>query len=118
MNDDAVSDPTPTAPEPVEGPPTPANTTSRSRLLFAFAAGAALVVSVIFATVGDGVDVPDATGLRAAVVECGHILVWMLLTLAFTIAAVRGRWTRLAGLVALVAGLSYAVFLISVLLWP
>ncbi|MEO3786817.1 hypothetical protein ABGB12_26115 [Actinocorallia sp. B10E7] len=54
---------------------------------------AAAGVTVVFATVGDGVDA-EARGVRGAVLEHGHTAVWVLLTAALTITAVgRGpRW--------------------------
>jgi hypothetical protein len=89
----------------------------RQRVVFSLAAAIALVVTVVFATVGDGVDVPDAVGLRAVVVDGGHTAVWALLTVAFAIAAVRGRWGRVSNGVAVAAGILYAVFLIAVFVW-
>lgn len=86
----------------------------RARALYATASVLALAVTVVFATVGDGVDAPEAGGLRRAVIEGGHILVWALLTVAFGIAAARGSWTRLSNGIAIAAGVTYAVFLIAV----
>lgn len=91
--------------------------TSSTRLLFSVAAALALAVTVIFATIGDGVDAPEATGLRALIVAHAHTLVWLLLTVAFVIAAVCARWTRLAGAIALASAALYATFLIAVFLW-
>jgi hypothetical protein len=83
------------------------------------AAGAATAaaVTVVFATVGDGVEVPEATGLRAVVVDVGHTAVWALLTVAFAIAAVRGKWSPLSNRIAVAAGAVYAAFLVAVFLW-
>jgi hypothetical protein len=89
----------------------------RARALFGAAATIALVVTVVFATVGDGVEVAAATGLRAVVVEGGHTLVWALLAIAFAIATVRARWSRLSKGLAIAAGITYAVFLIAVFVW-
>ncbi len=89
----------------------------RRRAAFSLAAAVALVVTVVFATVGDGVEVPDATGLRAIIVDGGHTAVWALLTVAFAIAAVRGRWGRVSNGFAVAAGILYAVFLIAVFVW-
>ena len=89
----------------------------RTRAVFGAAAAVALVVTVVFATVGDGVEVPEATGLRAVIIDRGHTVVWILLTLAFAVATVRGRWSRTAGGLAVAAGLMYAVFLLAVFLW-
>ncbi|WP_374978012.1 hypothetical protein ACEYYH_09990 [Microbacterium trichothecenolyticum] len=90
---------------------------ARVRALYGAATAVTLLVAVVFATVGDGVEVAEATGLRAVVIEGGHTLVWVLLTIAFAIAAVRARWSRLSNGVAIAAGVSYAVFLIAVFLW-
>ncbi|MFE5409737.1 hypothetical protein [Microbacterium sp. NPDC056569] len=90
---------------------------TRARALFGAAAAVALVVAVIFATVGDGVEVPGVTGLRAWVIDGGHTLVWVLLTVAFAIAAVRAAWSRLSNGIAIAAGITYAVFLIAVFVW-
>lgn len=89
----------------------------RRRVAFSLAAAVALVVTVVFATIGDGVEVPDAAGLRAVVVDSGHTAVWALLTVAFAIAAVRGRWGRVSNGFAVAAGILYAVFLIAVFVW-
>jgi hypothetical protein len=96
-----------TAPEP----------TGHHRVWFTLAAAVALVVTVIFGTVGDGVDVPEATGLRAFVIDGGHTAVWALLTAAFAIAAVRRRWNPVSNGLAVAAGVIYAVFLIAVFVW-
>ena len=90
---------------------------ARARALYGVAFAGAAVVTAIFATVGDGVDVPGATGLRLAIVEGGHTLVWALLTVAFAIAAIRGRWTRPSNACAVAAGVLYAVFLLAVFAW-
>jgi hypothetical protein len=90
---------------------------ARARALYGLASAAALVVTVVFATVGDGVETPEATGLRLAVVDGGHTLVWALLTAAFAIAAVRARWGRLSNGLAVAAGIAYAIFLIAVFVW-
>lgn len=81
---------------------------------FALAAAGALAVSIVFATVGDGVEVDGAIGPRRMVVDAGHTAVWVLLTAAFGTAAVRGRWSRLSNGLALAAGATYAVFLLAV----
>ena len=91
---------------------------TRTRALFVGAALISLVVTVVFATVGDGVAVAEATGLRAVVVEAGHTLVWALLAAAFAIAAARARWSRLSNAIAITAGVVYLLFLIAVFLWP
>lgn len=92
---------------------------SRARVLFGAAAAVALVVAVVFASVGDGVEVEvaEATGLRAVVIEGGHTLVWVLLAIAFAIATVRAKWSRLSNVLAIAAGITYAAFLIAVFVW-
>lgn len=87
---------------------------ARARRGYTVAAAVALVVTVVFATVGDGVDVPDAAGLRAVAVDHGHTLVWILLTLAFAIAALRAKWNPASQVIAVAAGVVYALFLIAV----
>ncbi|MDT0143596.1 hypothetical protein [Microbacterium sp. PRC9] len=89
----------------------------RARGLFGAATAVALVVAVVFATIGDGVEVAEATGLRAAVIDGGHTLVWVLLTVAFAIATVRARWSRLSNAIAIAAGITYALFLVGVFVW-
>lgn len=64
----------------------------------------ALGVATLFATVGDGVDVPGAAGLRRLLVDHAHTAVWALLAAAFGTAAVRDGWTRTANGLALAAG--------------
>lgn len=91
-------------------------TDSTKRGFYLLGTTVAVAVTVIFATVGDGVEVPEATGLRRLAVEAGHIAVWALLSVAFLIAAVRGRWDGPAGRVAVAAGITYALFLLAVLL--
>lgn len=88
------------------------------RALFGLGTAAATAVAVTFATIGDGVDVPDAHGPRHLIIEHGHTFVWVLLAAAFAIATLRGRWTRPANGVAIAAGIVYAVFLIAVFVWP
>ena len=89
---------------------------ARHRRAFTLAAFAAGAVTVVFATVGDGVDAQDATGARAAVVDHGHTATWALLASAFVVAAVRGRWARVSQGLATAGGVCYAVFLAAVLL--
>src|SRR5699024_8538921 len=65
-----------------------------------------LTVTILFATIGDGVDVPEATGLRHLVITFGHTLVLGLLTVAFLNAAIRQRWNRTSQADAVVAALA------------
>ncbi|WP_425837577.1 hypothetical protein [Microbacterium sp. PA5] len=99
-----------------DGPRPPRGAGSR-RPWFLAATAAATAVTVVFATVGDGVEVPGATGLRALVVDVGHTAVWALLAGAFAIAAARGRWTPPSNRLALAAAVVYAVFLVAVFVW-
>lgn len=92
-------------------------TLRRTRRRFALAAVIAAAVTIVFATVGDGVAAPEATGLRLVIVEAGHTAVWALLSAAFTIAAVRARWTTPSQIVAVSAGILYVVFLLAVFVW-
>lgn len=85
-----------------------------ARTWFTVGAAAAGVVAVVFATVGDGVAVDDATGVRKVVVDHAHTLVWVLLALALGAAAVAGRWTALSQVLAAAAGITYGTFLLSV----
>ncbi|HYP73616.1 MAG TPA: hypothetical protein VEP72_05955 [Microbacterium sp.] len=88
------------------------------RRWFTLAAVVAAVVAVVFSTVGDGVEVPDATGVRRVIVDLGHQAVWALLAGAFAAAAARGRWGRPSQVLAVAAGILYLVFLSAVFLWP
>lgn len=98
---------------------TPSATTARrARIGYSVAAVATLAVTVVFSTLGDGVEVPDAVGVRRAVVEFGHIAVWALLTAAFATAAFRGSWSRPSQWLAVAAGGAYALFLFAVFFWP
>lgn len=90
---------------------------SRARALYGAGTAVALTVTVVFATVGDGVAVAEATGIRWIIVEFGHTLVWVLLTTAFAIATVRGRWGRLSNGIAVAGGAAYLAFLIAVFVW-
>lgn len=92
--------------------------TLRSRVLHGVAAVGSVTVATVFATIGDGVDVPGAAGLRRVVIDWGHPAVWVLLAIAFALASGRGRWTSLSNGLAVTAGLFYVVFLIAVFVWP
>lgn len=88
----------------------------RRRWYLAAALGAS-AVAILFATVGDGVEVPDATGFRRVVLDVGHQLVWALLGGAFAVAAARGRWSGVSQALAVAGGVTYAFFLFAVFLW-
>ena len=86
-----------------------ASTEPRSRRRYGIAAACTLTVTILFVTIGDGVDVPEATGLRHLVIACGHTLAWGFLTVASLIAAIRQRWNRTSQAVAVVAALAGVV---------
>lgn len=85
------------------------------RLAFALGAVAALVVTVIFVTVGDGVST-ERGGFFGLVVNHAHTTVWALLTVALGVAALRGRWQRVSGTLAVVALGTYGLFLVTLVL--
>ncbi|MCR6688691.1 hypothetical protein [Cellulomonas sp.] len=104
--------PDPAAPDPAgPGPGAPA---AARRWPFVLGGVGALVVAAVFATVGDGVDVPEANGLRGAVVEHAHTVTWALLAAALLNAARRPGWDRLSQTLAVAGGASYAGFLAAV----
>ncbi|GAA4897981.1 hypothetical protein GCM10025789_14930 [Tessaracoccus lubricantis] len=101
------------ADEPVAAP----ETVQRSRrVMFAVGCLAALTVTVIFLTLGDGVGASPAFGLRGVLVEVGHTAAWALLAVAFGLAAVRGRWSKVSNGLALAALGLYVAFLAAVFL--
>jgi hypothetical protein len=81
-------------------------------LVFGVGAGVALLVTTVFATVGDGVDA-EASGLRGVLVDFGHTGVWALLTAALGIAAAAGTWQHASNVLAGAAGVVYAAFLVA-----
>jgi len=92
------------------------NTAGRRRLWFGLGAVLAAAVALVFATIGDGVTVPGATGVRALLVDYGHTVVWVLLAIALGIAAAHGRWSAWAGRIATAALVLYLAFLAAVFL--
>ena len=94
---------------------TPAGSADRDRRLFAAGAVGAAVVTLVFATIGDGVDA-EADGWRGALVDYGHTAVWALLAVALGIAALTGGWHRISGILASLALALYVLFLMAVLL--
>lgn len=84
------------------------------RGLRAAAAVVAAIVALVFATVGDGVDV-QATGLAGTIATHGHTAVWVLLAAALGVAALLDRWQRLSASLALAALVLYLAFLVVVL---
>lgn len=87
---------------------------TRARVGYGLAAVAAGIVAAIFGTVGDGVGSEGLDGPRKVLVEHGHTVVWLLLTVAFAAAARTARWNRLSQLSAGAAGLLYLSFLAAV----
>jgi hypothetical protein len=73
-------------------------------------------VAVVLATIGDGVDTGDATGVRRLLLDHGHTLTWLLLALALGNAAVRDAWGPTSKVLAVGAAVSYVLFLAAVLL--
>ncbi|WP_293781467.1 hypothetical protein [uncultured Aeromicrobium sp.] len=96
---------------------TPAQARLRAEKFYGLGTAVALTVTVIFATAGDGVKIVEASGLRRVVVDGGHTLVWLLLTIAFAIATAKRRWGRVSNSTAITAGVVYAVFLFAVFVW-
>lgn len=86
----------------------------RRRWLLAAGAVGAWLVTAVFVLIGDGVE-PSGTGATRAVIEYGHQLVWVLLAVALTWAALRGRWQRLSGVLAVAALVVYVLFVLAVL---
>lgn len=87
-----------------------------NRRWFGMGAIGALVIATIFATVGDGVDVTTGDPLPSFVIEHFHTLAWVLLALAFGLAAFLGRWTPASGWVALGGLVAYGTFVTTLLL--
>lgn len=92
----------------------PEHPVRRRRWLLAAGAAGAWLVTVVFVVVGDGVE-PTGTGVTRAVIEYGHQLVWLLLALGLTWAAIRGRWQRVSGALAVAALVTYGLFVLAVL---
>ena len=86
------------------------------RLWYGLGAVGAAAVATVFSTVGDGVSVPEASGLRGLVVEHAHTVTWVLLAAALAAAAVSRSWSRLAGGLAIAAGACYLAFSVAVFL--
>jgi hypothetical protein len=82
---------------------------SRTRVGFGLAAPAALLIAVVFLTLGDWSDA-TADGWRGPVLEYGHAAVWLLLA-GLGVAAFKVRWTSDASLMCAVRGVGYLVVL-------
>lgn len=83
---------------------------SRTRVGFALAAAAALMIAIVFLTLGDGSDA-SADGWRGPVLDYGHALVWLLLAAGLGVAAVRQRWNRASSALCGAAGVGHLAFL-------
>jgi hypothetical protein len=87
-----------------------------NRRWFGLGALGALVIATIFATIGDGVEATSADVLPGFVIDHFHTLAWVLLAVAFGLAAFVGRWTRASGWIALGGLASYATFVTTLLM--
>ena len=85
------------------------------RRWFGLGALGALVIATILATVGDGVDAVTEGALASFVLEHFHTVAWVLLAVAFGLAAFLGRWTRASGWAALGALAAYGTFVTTLL---
>ena len=92
--------------------PTNPNGSGAHRARFALGAAAAAMITILFATVGDGVATSSQDGV---LLEHGHTGVWALLTAALATAAVAGRWQRTSTLLAGAALVLYLTFLVALL---
>lgn len=66
---------------------------SRIRVGLSLAATAALMIAIVFLTLGDGSNA-SADGWRGPVLQYGHALVWLLLAAGLGVAAVRNGGHR------------------------
>ncbi len=83
---------------------------SRTRVGYALAASASLMIAIVFLILGDGSNA-SADGWRGPVLEYGHALVWLLLAAGLGVAAVRQRWTPASSGLCGAAGAGYLIFL-------
>jgi hypothetical protein len=83
---------------------------SRARVGFALGALVALLIAVVFLTLGDGSDA-SADGWRGPILEYGHALVWLLLAAGLGVAALRQQWNRASSALCGTAGIGYLIFL-------
>lgn len=97
-----------------EQAPTGGDRTARKRLIFALCAVVAAGVAVVFATIGDGVNIPEATGTRRILIDYAHTAVWVFLAAAFGVGALTGRWGQVAQWLAGGAAACYLTFLVAV----
>lgn len=73
-----------------------------------------LLVAIAFAFVWPSNKAASATGLRFALIRWGHSLVWLLLAASCFLRGLDASASGAANVIALLAGLSYIAFLISV----
>ena len=85
------------------------------RRVFAAAALVAGAVAAVFLLLGDGVSAPHLSGPLVLLPRWGHAIVWLLLAAAFAVAAVRGRWRRTSGVLALLGALVYLLLVVALL---
>lgn len=79
---------------------------------FALGAVIAAVVAGVFGFIGDGVE-SEASGFAGWIITYAHTLVWVLLALALTVAAIHKKWSRAAGTIAVAAAVVYGIFLVT-----
>ena len=86
--------------------------TGKQRLLW-LAAAVALLVAVVFLTIGDGVT-SEAAGLRKVVVDYGHAATWLMLATALGLTAWGKARKQLVNAVWWLALVFYVGFLAAV----
>ncbi|MGC4174996.1 hypothetical protein [Demequina sp.] len=74
----------------------------------------ALAVTIVFATIGDGVE-SQGTGWRAWVIDYGHTITWAFLTVALALVALNWGPRRLRDALFWAALASYAAFMATLL---
>jgi hypothetical protein len=90
---------------------------SRRRTAAGIGSALAAVVAVVFATVGDGVG-PKGEGWRLWVIEYGHTLTWILLSLSLALVAWGRVSARIANGIGVAALVSYIAFLATLFTTP
>ncbi|WP_353815052.1 hypothetical protein [Agromyces sp. SYSU T00266] len=100
---------------------TPSEATGRrktaARVLFSVAAAVALLATVLYIAPGDrvGFDVGELTRQRTSALA--HAAMWASLTASFVVAAIRGAWSTVSTVFALIAGACFVYFLYAVYFW-
>jgi hypothetical protein len=79
--------------------------------------GLCLVVALVFTVVWPGDRVlPGETGLRYLILRWSHVLVWLLLGVSCFVRGLGGEGgAGMANLIALAAGLTYLVFMVTLI---